>query len=102
VLIEVASRMMEFGENAISPTVLAVTNLPWCCTACILSLRFNIFVLRCRSSLSVRLICITAHSIDVTQHWLCSGVGKCFRGSITGEADRNMYQVKNQRTKTIS
>lgn len=59
VLIEVASRMMDLATNVTRHTALAVTNLPWCCTAYTLSSRFNTFVLRYRSSLSVRLIFIT-------------------------------------------
>ncbi len=41
--------------------------------------------------------------IIVTQHWLRSGVGKnASVEALLEQADRNMYLVKNQRTKTIT
>ena len=66
-------------------------------------LEFNTFVLRYRSSLSVRLICITdkkasmSLSIGFALAWENASVE-----ALLEKSDRNMYQVKNQRTKTIS
>ena len=59
VLIEVARRMVEFGDKRHQSYRLGGDELRWCCTACSLPQRFNRFVLRCRSSLCARSICIT-------------------------------------------
>ncbi len=91
------------ATNVISPTVLAVTNLPWC----LYGVHSELEVQHICAALSQQFIRpFDLHNGQKASMSLSIGFALAWENTsveaLLERADRNMYQVKNQRTKTIS